>query len=338
MSEFINIQNENPIIINKIKFYEDEQQVEIPTVVKQNDIQDFSQEFPTIEGNYTLNTDNCMFSNVEKNNTFYEDYLELIPILTKNSVDLNKDKPLLKNNYLSEFKTDKDKYQVRHNLGINYFEILNQLNEITESGNYIAHNTTKYIPLIVFNTPEEIYQISFIGINSIYKRIGIKQNDQVIWSDWNDVVIPDNSITLSKLANDVAQDIINTKNKTNELNISIDTLSQNIVDIFSLLKSETGLLKKIQVLEQQIVSQESRVSQLEQTVSNIPSEELVDLITTVSENTNAIQQEVLRATSVENELLQLINKTVYLTQKQYDDLVKNQQILDDVEYNIFEDE
>jgi hypothetical protein len=30
-----------------------------------------------------------------------------------------------------------------------------------------------------------------------------------------------------------------------ELNISIDTLSQNIVNIFSLLKSETGLLKKI---------------------------------------------------------------------------------------------
>lgn len=337
MSEFINIQNENPIIINKIKFYEDEQQVEIPTVVKQNVIQEFK-ETSNIEGSYSLDTDNCMFSNVERRNDFYEDCLELMPILSKNSIDLNKDRPLLKNNYLSEFKTESDKYQARYNLGIRHFELLNQLDEIIESGNYIARKDNQYIPLIVFNTPNGIYQIAFIGINSIHKRIGINQSDRVVWEQWSDVIISDNSVNLTKLSTDLAEKIVNTQNQVEEFSKVIPNISKDISNILLLLNGDYGVLEKVESLETQIDENSTKIDNLENTISRIPYDEIQGLISTVSKNTEAIEQEISRAQSAEDGLLQLINKTVYLTQEQYNQLVNTQQILDDVEYNIFEDE
>lgn len=68
------------------------------------------------------------------------------------------------------------------------------------------------------------------------------------------------------------------------------------------------------------------------------NEDVYHLLEQIQTNTKAIQEEKIRAEYAEQQLLKIIDKTVYLSAGDYEQLIIDGLVQDDVEYNIFEDE
>ena len=172
------------------------------------------------------------FENIERRNSYYEDCLELNPLIVKDQIDVPKNKYLQVGGFLSEFKTKSSRDQAKQNLGLNDFIpiIINNefnLDFINKSGTYIISgerinlqdgfpdNNLENIKaqLIVFNNSKEISQILFLNDSGIllYKRNGnILKDGSIIWENWDTNQIKNNSITLDKLSQDVTEKINST--------------------------------------------------------------------------------------------------------------------------------